>query len=205
MKKSLAIASLFALSLAGCADTYQAQVNRFNLMPAAAGQSFVLHTRDPKLSGGIEFSRYAALVAAQLQAKGYTPATNPETATLIVDMDYALDKSETVREVVIDPFWHSNYGWGRHGAVGAWGAGWGWGYNPRLLGVYGNDYVIYNSTLNVIISNRSTGQHLFEGHAKALSASDSLSNNVPKLVQALFTNFPGNNGETVKITIAAKK
>ena len=42
---------------------------------------------------------------------------------------------------------------------------------------------------------------LFEGNAKARSRSDSLGKLVPSLVEAMFTGFPGNSGEEIKITI----
>ena len=52
------------------------------------------------------------------------------------------------------------------------------------------------------IDNRVTGQRLFEGKAEAASTSNRLQYLVPNLVQALFTDFPGRSGETVRISIA---
>ena len=46
---------------------------------------------------------------------------------------------------------------------------------------------------------------LFEGHAKARSQTDELDRLVPNLVTAMFTGFPGRNGETVKITVPARR
>jgi hypothetical protein len=45
---------------------------------------------------------------------------------------------------------------------------------------------------------------LFDGRAQARSETNRLDILVPDLVQALFTGFPGQSGETVKITIPAK-
>ena len=45
------------------------------------------------------------------------------------------------------------------------------------------------------------GQKAREGKAKARSRTDNPAKTVPSLVQAMFTGFPGNSGETVKITI----
>ena len=42
---------------------------------------------------------------------------------------------------------------------------------------------------------------LFEGKAKARSRTDVPSKIVPSLVEAMFTGFPGNSGETLRITI----
>ena len=46
------------------------------------------------------------------------------------------------------------------------------------------------------------GQRLFEGRAEAMSQTNDLGTLVPNLVQAMFTNFPGNSGEKVRITVA---
>ena len=41
--------------------------------------------------------------------------------------------------------------------------------------------------------------------AQALSTSNRLPHLVPNLVEAMFTDFPGNSGETVRISIAPEK
>ncbi len=51
------------------------------------------------------------------------------------------------------------------------------------------------------IRRKADNASLFEGKAKARSRTDNLGKVVPSLVQAMFTGFPGNSGETVKITI----
>jgi hypothetical protein len=53
----------------------------------------------------------------------------------------------------------------------------------------------------VKIDRTADGQRLFEGKAEAVSRSNRLPNLVPNLVDALFTDFPGGSGETVRITI----
>ncbi|MEY4671942.1 MAG: hypothetical protein RLZZ415_1821, partial [Pseudomonadota bacterium] len=49
------------------------------------------------------------------------------------------------------------------------------------------------------------GQRLFEGKAEAASVSNRLQYLVPNLVEAMFTDFPGNSGETVRISVAPEK
>ena len=44
-------------------------------------------------------------------------------------------------------------------------------------------------------------ERVFEGKAQAQSLNDNLTYLVPNLVEAMFTGFPGNSGETVKITV----
>jgi hypothetical protein len=42
---------------------------------------------------------------------------------------------------------------------------------------------------------------MFEGLAQAHSRNNQLPLLVPNLVEAMFTGFPGNSGETVRITV----
>lgn len=96
-----------------------------------------------------------------------------------------------------DPYWfaspYAGYGYGRYG--GGFG---GFGGRPR-------EYTVYKSYLDVDIVSRANNAPLFEGHAKARSQTDALDALVPNLIQAMFTGFPGRNGETVKITVPAKR
>ena len=65
------------------------------------------------------------------------------------------------------------------------------------------DYdIVYTSELDLKIDRAVDGQRLFEGKAEALSRSKNLTYLVPNLVEAMFTNFPGNSGERVRISVA---
>ena len=44
-----------------------------------------------------------------------------------------------------------------------------------------------------------------EGKAEAASQSNRLPYLVPNLVEAMFTDFPGHNGETLRISVAPEK
>ena len=59
-----------ALGLSACATGLRTQVSRYQAMPAPQGQSFVVVPQNPADMGGLEFSRYAALVAHHMQAQG---------------------------------------------------------------------------------------------------------------------------------------
>ena len=67
-----------------------------------------------------------------------------------------------------------------------------------------DSYTVYKSHLDMDIVQRSSNAPLFEGHAQARSQTDELDALVPNLIEAMFTGFPGRNGETVKITVPAK-
>ncbi|HEX8443989.1 MAG TPA: DUF4136 domain-containing protein [Allosphingosinicella sp.] len=222
-KKLLTIAAPAALlALSACATGLPTQVSRFQAMPAPQGQSFVVQAADPKNQGGLEFSRYADLVRRNLIAHGYQEAASPRTATFVVSLDYGVDSGQT--KVVSRPGF-SRFGYGGYGPFGYGGFGYrpyfsrfgyfgrvgspfyyGWDdpfwYSPFGGGYADIDsYTVYSSFLDLDIKRTADGQSLFEGTAKARSRTDDLQVLVPNLVEAMFTGFPGNSGETVRITV----
>lgn len=210
-------APLALVALSACAATpFKAEVNRFQLMPAPQGQSYFVKADDPRLVGSLEFSQYADLVGKKLTALGYQPAADADHATLLVNFDYGVDTGrEKIRSVPgsgfgYDPFYGPGFGrlyypYG-YPYYGGYRRGFIYGFNDPFLFGSGFDqvesYTVYTSSVSMVINRKADGQRVFEGSAKALSRDDNLTYLVPNLVEAIFTGFPGNSGETVKITIA---
>lgn len=199
------------LALGGCATGFPAQVQRFQAMPAPVGQSFVIQPADAEKRGSLEFAQYADLVRRHLLAQGYTEAPAPQAATLVVNLDYGVD---TGRQQVVarpDPFY--SYGFGYRPFYSRWGYFGGarypfyWGWNdPFYFGGFGrgydvDTYTLYTSFLDLDIRRTADNQAVFEGLAQARSRTNALPALVPNLVEAMFTGFPGNSGETVRITV----
>ena len=144
---------------------------------------------------------------------------NPANATLLVHFDYGVDRG---RERVTstpgfgygDPFFSPWYSYpvvyrGRHGHrfIGyspyrPWGFGW---YDPFFGGPDVQSYTVYTSGIDLKIDRASDGARLFEGKAQAVSTSNRLPYLVPNLIEAMFTDFPGDSGQTVRISIAPEK
>lgn len=113
-----------------------------------------------------------------------------------------------------DPFLGSWYGRPYYSRLGYYGAPYspfyyGWD-DPMGFGPYGGygaerSYTVYKSFLELDIRRRADNAALFEGNAQARSRSDELNRLVPNLIEAMFTGFPGRNGETVKITVPPRK
>jgi hypothetical protein len=197
-----------ALGLSACATGLQTKVSRYQAMPAPQGQSFVVVPVNAADMGGLEFSRYAELVAQRMQAQGYARAASIDQATMVVRLGYGVDDGHT--EIMRDPFGYGRYGgfysgWGRWGYGRGFGRGYLWGWDdPFWYGGYGgsvSSYTYYVSSLDLDIRRKADNASLFEGKAKARSRTDELAKLVPSLVDAMFTGFPGTSGETVKITI----
>lgn len=213
----LAATPILLASLAACAATpFRSDVTRFqSQLPAPTGETFAVVSEDPALRGGLEFSQYADYVTEEMQRLGYTPVADPEDATLIVRFDYGIDDGRTVlrRTGFTDP-WNS---WGRYRAFAPHyrpvrlRSGriayvpvrpWGYGFHDPF---WGRDDVasttVYTSEIELKIDDGETGERLFEGRAEAASTSKRLQYLVPNLVEAMFTDFPGNSGETVRISV----
>lgn len=215
MKVSIRLLALAApaalLALGACATPFRADVSRFQALPAPQGQSFVIQAENPELQGGLEFSHYAAQVRDNLIAQGYQPAASPQDATLLVTLDYGVDHG---RERIVsrpDLFGHHYHGfrpW--YGRLGFYRRGFIYGFHdPFLFGGFGHDridsYTIYTSELDMEIERTADGQNVFEGTARAISRDDDLTELVPNLIDAMFTGFPGNSGEEVRITVAPEE
>ncbi|MGZ8337448.1 MAG: DUF4136 domain-containing protein [Allosphingosinicella sp.] len=206
-KMLLALAASGAmLALSACTTGFPAQVQRFQQMPAPQGQSFYVQAADSRNQGGLEFSQYAGYVRGHLIALGYSEAPSAEQATMVVSMDYGVDDG---RERIVsypDPWGYGGFGYAPYRSRYGYGR-WGW-YDPFFYGGgfgYGGydtySYTVYTSFLDLDINRTSDGQALFEGLAQARSRSNELPALVPNLVEAMFTGFPGNSGETMRITI----
>jgi hypothetical protein len=217
---------LGAVALSGCATGLNTKVTRYQPASIPAGYSFYVVPKEG--TAGPQFYRYASMISQQLEAQGFRPAGTPQLADMLVRVGYGVDQGQTI--VRSDPFYGPGYGWGygRFGGFGyrdpffdpywgTWGRpdysrwsrhpyyyGWGDPFSYGGLGGYGgriDSYTLYKSQLDMDIVQRATNAPLFEGHAQARSQTDNLDALVPNLITAMFTGFPGRNGETVKITI----
>jgi len=210
-RMKVAAAMFLLLGLAACTSPFRADVSRFqSQLPAPSGQTFAVVADDPALSGGIEFGQYSRLVQDKLAQQGYVAVADPTQAALIVRFDYGVDNGrERVRSAGFarDPFWGPWHGFGGYGywgpyRRGPWGFGW---YDPFFDGGGVDSYTVFTSGVSMKIDRKADGARLFEGKAEAVSTSNRLSYLVPNLVEAMFTGFPGNSGETVRISVAPEK
>lgn len=217
--KQVSVPFLLA-GLAACATPFNADVTRFQTqLPAPQGVSFAVVADNPALAGGLEFSQYASYVSQEMQKLGYTPAASPETATLLVRFDYGVDRGrERLRATgFADPFYSPWYGYAPYGRFGYARFGYGrfpghFGGGPWAFGMYDpffaggvDQYTVYTSGIELKIDRAADKTRLFEGKAEALSTSNRLQYLVPNLVDAMFTDFPGESGRTVRISVAPEK
>ena len=191
-----------ALGLSACAESLSTTVSRYQAMPAPQGQSFVVVPGEGMAAnGGLEFQRYAAIVAQQMQARGYTPAASPQGASMVVQLGYVVGPGQV--RIVEDPFSYNRGGFGDPFFGPFYRPRFGWD-DPFWYGSGINSYVEYHSEVDLHIRAAGTNQPLFDGRAQARSETNRLDVVIPSLVDAMFAGFPGRSGETVKITIPTR-
>src|SRR5205809_7818273 len=159
IRQSIAALALGAatVGLSACAEQLNTTVSRYQAMPAPQGQSFyVVPAGGMANNGGLEFQRYAGIVAQQLQAHGFQPATDARSANMVVQFGYGVDRGQV--RYVEDPFYYNRWGYGagwgspfyspfyrpRFGWGGGYGYGWGWN-DPFWYGGGIDSYVEYQS------------------------------------------------------------
>lgn len=221
MRFRVAVSVAALLLVAACTTPFEARVARFQMLPAPTGQSYSVVPADPARGGSLEFATYAAEVRRQMNAAGFIEAANPRAATLIAEFDYGVSMP---REKVMTrpgfgyggfgPYGGFGYGgfgpyggYGRRFAYGGLGYG-GFGYGGFGYGGFGGlDYpevysvTRFNAFADLRINRVADKVAVFEGRAETVSETNNLTRLVPSLVTALFTNFPGNSGETVRVRI----
>ena len=198
-----ALLGVAALGLSACALGLDTEVTRYQMMPAPQGQTFAVVPGEGKAKmGGLEFQRYAAIVTQQLASRGYQPAANPASATMIVQLGYNVDQGHEVYRP--DPF---DYGYGsrlfypRFGFYSPFYYGW----QDPFWGAHDFDsFTEYDGEVDMHIRAAGTNQPLFDGRAQARASTNRLDRVLPPLIEALFTGFPGRSGEDVRITIPAR-
>ncbi len=208
-----AAAPLALLAVSACTQPFEANVARFQALPVPQGQTFSIEPINMRNQGGLEFAQYAAQVSQRLATYGYRPAEGGK-GQLIVKLDYGVDRGvqKTVSRpsagfVGIGPWGYGGYG--PYGRRYGYGAAFAYGWDPFWYDPWmdrqTDTYTVYTSYVDMVIEDVADGKHVFEGKAKARSLDDSLPHLVPNLIEAMFTNFPGQSGEEAKITIAPPK
>lgn len=195
LRMMLAAAALGLLS--ACASTFDARVQSFQAMPPLAGQTFYVVPKNPGAEAGLEFQSYAALVSTELTRQGLVPAASKDEAAVLVRMEFG---SGPPRDRIGNrPA--AGGAWGMWGRPWGWGGGWGWHpgfwggfYDPFWGAGFQNEiysYTTYPAFLHIDLMRQADKAPLFEGRVESSTRVNDLPRHMPKLVTAMFTDFPG--------------
>ena len=230
MDKFLKIVALFLIIsfVASCKQSIRSNVMRFHQLPMPSGEKIMIVPLNSTNNGSIEFANYATLVGNALGNLGYLPA-NGEAPDLIVELDYGVDDGQKIVRSSPSSFGYLGYAGHYNAYYNPWFSygnrySYRGGYSPLFYGgYYGShygplgmgshygpfgivarerDYTRYTRHLKLIIKpNQEGAQNLYEGEAKSIGRNNRLHDVMPYMVEAIFTNFPGESGFSEQIIV----
>jgi hypothetical protein len=193
--RTLALALAPLLLLAACASTPQASVLRFHNQPISRGTVY-LKPANPMMAGSLEFQAQARPVAAELQRQGFTVVSDPAQAQFLAVVDVSTaERMGSPRQ--------SNVSIGVGGGFSSGNVGIG-GSMRVPVGGQGQPNVATTTTLKVSLTT-PTNQAVWEGRATIDSPAGSSQTGTvatPALAGALFRDFPGPSGQTVRVPLS---
>ncbi|WP_308910375.1 DUF4136 domain-containing protein [Pseudokordiimonas caeni] len=145
------------------------------------------------------FTEFARLIATELREEGYSVVDDPSDADLIAFVDYEVSTEyRNWRQHWSPPY--SGY-WFRRGVYSPYIYPWEesfYNFGPSTR-VYVTDDIKYARSLELDIVKPLAGpdRTVFEGHAVSLGRNADLSEVMPYLVAAMFSDFPGEGGTKV--------
>src|SRR5690606_15925583 len=185
-------ASLMLMS--GCASTLSARVTTYQQWPVGVQGEYYRIVAVGNQVGNLQFDAYADMLRAAIGATGLREAGAGAEPRFEVRIEYDNPVHQTWVQRYDDPFYYP--GWSPFGGYyGHWG-GWGGGifYTPSVVNV---PVEVYRNTLTVSIVDRAAqGKEVYRSTAVHTSQDDNLNAVMPYLMQAIFDDFPGNNGQT---------
>lgn len=202
MPGRLACVLLLTLFVAACGPhVVTSDVTRFHALPPdLPGRTFTILPDQSQL-GSLEFQTYADQVAARLEQLGLRPVADANKADLVVSMAYGIGPPRTIVTHTPSPVYGSFGWWG--GPRRHWGWGWGVPFGP----VYDTHVITkYTRWLDIDINGgeglrQGRPARLFEGRAISDGGNAALPQVMPYLIAAMFDNFPGNSGQTVRVAV----
>ncbi|MDA5193414.1 DUF4136 domain-containing protein [Govanella unica] len=188
------------LLLAGCAEQISSDVTRFNqLTLAPQGETVAVVAADKNLEKSMEFGQYAARLQEKLMAQGYRMPVAGTLPDIMAELDYGVTPGPAgLRDSQRSPV---SVGVGMSGGSGGWhGGGVGVGVSTGFgLGGSSDGDAVFTRRLGLVMTRTRDNMRVFEGRVVSTGGTADLGQVMPYLMNALFTDFPGKNGETRKI------
>lgn len=184
----LSIFLIGAFILASCSSGVKNNVTRFHQLPTPNGETIEVIAMDPTLQQSIEFGAYAQMVGSKLGTIGYQPPVG-NASQYIAEISYLI---HPLQDGIIEDRSPVSVGVG----VGSGGRRRGTSMGVGISTSFGssNNAMQYVSSLSMNIIDLGTGQRLYEGHVESINKNQNLAQIMPFMIEALFQDFPGDNG-----------
>lgn len=187
--------------LAGCASSISARVSSYQQWPGdATGASYRI-VATPQQQGSLEFQSFADMVRAAMGPTGLVEAAAGQAERFDVMLDYGnpVDRRwvQRYQDPYMDGWGFSPFFGGVYGGRGGWGWGSGIYMGPSVVNV---PVDVYKNTLTITIKDKkNSNMEVYRSSAVSLSEADNLAAVMPYLAQAVFDQFPGNNGQVREV------
>ncbi len=205
------LGAVVGLLLTGCESSrFVAEVTQFHeLQATATPQTFVMVPADPAKAGSLEFKAYAGSVAAALGQQGYRLASAGQASDLVVLLDYAVGPGE-IRSYPVPVYGYypdqtTHISGIRRGnkrySAHIYESG---GFIP--LGYTEATETLYERTLTLDIADAAAWrqgrtQKSYEGRVVSHGPESTIAAVMPLMIEALFIDFPGNNGASQTVVL----
>ena len=205
-----------AVALAGCATgprLVQTEVTAFNEFATLPTDRTYAFARTLEFRNSLEVQAYEDMVRDELALQGFKQTPETQAALSVTLRPSTIGTRVRIRDAWPDPYWggYGGYGFGGFGGFGGYGRGFG-GYGP--YGPYGSPFYdrggysveVFQRRLELDIDSKTVaGKRYYQGRAETGSEAESMQAVVPSLVRALFTDFPGNSGQTRRVDIPVER
>ena len=181
----LLLALALTLLLGACAAPgFRAEVTRFHEIDVPRGER-VLIVPTEGLEAGLEFENYAAQLEQYLANYGYLPSQEgrPQLRATFgyfakADPNYYVPSGPTLGIGV--------GGGGNNVGVGA----------GTTIDFDDDDEIYFRHTITLVLTEAGSGKRVYEGSASGHTRGEYMPGMIPKLLGALFINWPGPSGTT---------
>lgn len=199
--RAFVLAGLVVTLLGACATgtpLLRTELTTFHEWPAELERSYVLVAPVGTAAGPAQ-QAVEAEAELELSKLGFARAAAGASARLAVTLRVRLvpQVRQVVEPMLADPFWRGR--WDTRWYPPGWYGGFA-GYREYPITVYQRSLSL---TIDDLRSRSAAGapRRLYEGTVQSTGASDALPAIAPYLVRALFTDFPGTNGQTRTIDV----
>lgn len=170
--------------------------------------SIAIISADEEKSNSLEFAHYKQKIEDKLVLAGYSIATNSDTAKYIAIVSYGIDDGE--KSVISTPIFSSpNSLHGGRLAKSRYRYSMPH-YKQRIVGTSTSSITTYNRALALDIveadelrntNDKKEVKKVYESRVKSIGECDVVAGVFNELLEAMFTNFPGENGQTITAKI----
>ena len=192
------VAIAAAAAVAGCATDDMvsgASVTRFHLGQPIARGPIAVEAVESRDQNSLEFSQISASVARELTRLGWTVVPNSASEQVAMVSLVQQSRPAARRSGLSIGIGGGTGSYGRHGGVGVGGG--------VSIPVGGGSNLVVDSQLSVRIQRRSDATVAWEGRgqteARAGTPLASRAGAADRLAAALFRDFPGESGRTIRV------